>query len=87
MPSHYSPLGPLKPHESTRAAAAPPETSARWRTNLARGAEARAYEATENDHVSRVLAFMVQSNLEEFKKNNPDFPVRLRYTYRTIVVC
>ncbi|KAH9951056.1 Sec1-like protein [Amylocystis lapponica] len=33
----------------------PPLGSSRWRTNLARGNEARAYESADNDYVSRLL--------------------------------
>ncbi|KAG6821215.1 hypothetical protein H0H93_004037 [Arthromyces matolae] len=72
MPSHHAPLGSLKPHASTRPPP-PPETSARWRTNLARGAEARAYEAVDSDHATKLLAFFVQSSLEEHKRQNPEF--------------
>ncbi|KAF5361824.1 hypothetical protein D9756_002266 [Leucocoprinus leucothites] len=72
MPTNHEPLGPLKPHKSMRQPP-PPENSARWRTNLARGSEARAYEAIESEFVTKVLAFMVQSNLDEHKKANPDF--------------
>ncbi|KAG6897816.1 hypothetical protein C0992_010620 [Termitomyces sp. T32_za158] len=72
VPSHHPPLGALKPHASTRPPP-PPETSSRWRTNLARGGEARAYEAVENDHATKILAFFVQNALEEYKKQNPDF--------------
>ncbi|KAI0686679.1 Sec1-like protein [Cytidiella melzeri] len=71
-PTH-PPLGPLKPHASTRPAP-PPEGSSRWRTNLARGNEARAYESVEGDHLSKLLAFMVQQGLDEYKRANPDFP-------------
>ncbi|KNZ74611.1 Protein transport protein sec1, partial [Termitomyces sp. J132] len=74
MPSHHPPLGSLKPHASTRPPP-PPEASSRWRTNLARGAEARAYEAVESDHATKLLAFFVQDALEEHKKQNPDFGV------------
>ncbi|KAH9851922.1 Sec1-like protein [Lenzites betulinus] len=72
-PSHHQPLGPLKPHASTRPPP-PAETNSRWRTNLARGTEARAYESTVGDYVAKVLAFMVQQLLDEHKKANPDFP-------------
>ncbi len=75
VPVNYLPLGPLKPHASMRPPP-PPHNSARWRTNLARGSDARAYEAVETEFVTRVLAFMVQSNLDEHKKANPDFGVR-----------
>ena len=74
---NHPPLGPLKPSAQTRPPPPPQEGSARWRTNLARGAEARAYEAVETDYVSKVLAFMVQSNLDEYKKTNPDFAVQV----------
>ncbi|KAF7296537.1 hypothetical protein HMN09_01060700 [Mycena chlorophos] len=73
VPPYHAPLGALKPHSSTRGAPPPPESSSRWRTNLARGAEARAYEAADGDHLSKILAFYVQGALEEYKKANPDF--------------
>ncbi|KAF8967661.1 Sec1-like snare protein [Flammula alnicola] len=72
MPSTHLPLGPLKPVAQNRPPP-PPEGSSRWRTNLARGAEARAYESVETDFVTKLLAFMVQRNLEEYKKLNPEF--------------
>jgi len=74
MPTNHLPLGGLKPSASTRPPP-PPETGVRWRTNLARGSEARAYEAVESDHATKLLAFMIQQALDEHKKNNPDFPV------------
>jgi syntaxin-binding protein 1 len=74
MPSTHLPLGPLKPVAQNRPPP-PPEGSSRWRTNLARGADARAYESVETDFVTKLLAFMVQSGLEEYKKANPDFGV------------
>ncbi|KAF8202229.1 Sec1-like snare protein [Pholiota molesta] len=83
MPSTHLPLGPLKPVAQNRPPP-PPEGSSRWRTNLARGADARAYESVETDFVTKLLAFMVQSGLEEYKKANPDFgkvdPARPRAT-------
>jgi syntaxin-binding protein 1 len=76
VPAHHGPLGALRPHESTRAVARPPENSLRWRTNLARGDQSRQYEAAEAEVLSRVLAFEVQAALDEYKRANPDFPVR-----------
>ncbi|KAI0339658.1 Sec1-like protein [Trametopsis cervina] len=73
VPPHHPPLGPLKPHASTRPPP-PSEGSSRWRTNLARGNEARAFESVEGDHLSKLLAFMVQQGLDEYKRSNPDFP-------------
>jgi syntaxin-binding protein 1 len=78
VPAHHGPLGALRPHENTRAAPRPPENSLRWRTNLARGEHARQYEAAEAEVLSRVIAFEVQAALDEYKRANPDFPVRLR---------
>jgi len=77
VPAHHGPLGALRPHESTREVARPPENSLRWRTNLARGDQARQYEAAEAEVLSRVLAFEVQAALDEYKRANPDFPVRV----------
>ncbi|KAG9312992.1 Sec1-like protein [Chiua virens] len=73
LPSHHLPLGPLQPHSQTRAPP-PSEGSNRWRTDLARGDAARAYEAADTEFVTRLLAFMVQRNLDEHKRTNPDFP-------------
>ncbi|KAI0091472.1 Sec1-like protein [Irpex rosettiformis] len=72
VPQH-PPLGALKPHATTRPPP-PPEGSSRWRTNLARGNEARAYESVEGDHLTKLLAFMVQQGLDEYKRANPEFP-------------
>lgn len=85
LPTHHAPLGAFKPHASTRAPP-PPENSGRWRTQLARGAEARAYENADTDFVSKVLAFMVQRDLDEYKKANPDFPVREAFLPNTRLV-
>ena len=74
VPTNHPPLGALKPHLETRPPP-PPEASTRWRTNLARGSEARAFESVEGDHATRLLASMVQRTLEDYKKANPDFAV------------
>jgi len=74
MPANHGPLGVLKPSEAFQGPP-PPESSARWRTNLARGGEARAYEAVESDHATKLLAFMVQQTLDEYKAGNRDFGV------------
>lgn len=75
MPSHHLPLGPLKPNDQTRAAPPPPEAASRWRTNLARGAQSRAYEDADTEFASKLLAFHVQERLDEHKKQNADWPV------------
>jgi len=71
-PLNHGPLGSLKPNEPTQAQP-PLESGPRWRTNLARGSEARAQEAVGNDHATKLLAFMVQQALDEHKANNRDF--------------
>ena len=75
MPSHHEPLGALKPNEHTRAAPPPTDAASRWRTNLARGAQARAFEEADTDFCTKLLAFQVQGLLDEHKKQNPTFPV------------
>jgi syntaxin-binding protein 1 len=75
-PADHGPLGALRPHESTRAAPRQPENSLRWRTNLARGEQARQQEAADAEVLSRVLAFEIQETLDEYKRANPEFPVR-----------
>ncbi|KAK7048040.1 Sec1-like protein [Favolaschia claudopus] len=72
VPPYHPPLGALKPHDSTRPPP-PSEASSRWRTNLARGSEARAYESVEGDFCTKILAHFVQNALDEYKKSNPDF--------------
>ncbi|KZS94659.1 Sec1-like snare protein [Sistotremastrum niveocremeum HHB9708] len=69
LPSHRSPLGPLAVTQAPKA----PETNTRWRTNLARGLESRTEEEAANSHLTKLLAFMVQRDLDEYKKLNPDF--------------
>jgi len=84
MPAHHLPLGPLKPTAQNRPPP-PPEGASRWRTNLARGSEARAYESVESDFVTKLLAFMVQGYLEEHKKVNPEFGVRIIFGFSLTV--
>jgi syntaxin-binding protein 1 len=83
VPANHGPLGALRPHESTRpvAARAQPENSLRWRTNLARGESARQHDAAEAEVLSRVLAFEIQTTLDEYKRANPDFPVRAPFFF------
>jgi syntaxin-binding protein 1 len=76
-PADHGPLGALRPHESTRAAPPrQPDNSLRWRTNLARGEQVRQQEAADAEVLSRVLAFEIQETLDEYKRANPEFPVR-----------
>lgn len=72
LPQAHQPLGPFKPHTSTRAAPPAPNNT-RWRTNLARGSDSRAWEEAESEYVTKILAFLVQRNLDDHKKANPEF--------------
>ncbi|TFK51842.1 Sec1-like protein [Heliocybe sulcata] len=85
MPSHHPPLGALKPHAETRPAP-PPEAAGRWRTQLARGTEARAYEAVETDYLAKLLAFGVQDTLDEHRRNNSDFPKKSERGRATLII-
>ncbi|KAJ7638250.1 Sec1-like snare protein [Roridomyces roridus] len=85
VPPNHTPLGALKPHPSTRPPP-PQESSGRWRTNLARGSEARAYESVEGDYATKILAFFVQNNLDNYKKANPDFATTTERPRGTLVI-
>ncbi|TFL01947.1 Sec1-like protein [Pterulicium gracile] len=85
VPSNHPPLGALKPHETTRPPP-PEEGSGRWRTNLARGSEARAHESVEGDYLTKVLAFMTQKQLDEHKKQNPDFGKQATRERGTLII-
>ncbi|KAH9975721.1 ras opposite [Lactifluus volemus] len=86
VPAHHGPLGALRPRDSTRDVPRPPENSLRWRTNLARGEQARQYEAAEAEVLSRVLAFEVQAALDEYKRANPEFPKQDRARQRATLI-
>ncbi|EPQ56577.1 Sec1-like snare protein [Gloeophyllum trabeum ATCC 11539] len=85
MPPHHPPLGALKPHVDTRPPP-PPEAAGRWRTQLARGSEARAYESVETDFLTKLLAFSVQDALDEYKRNNSDFPKKSERGRATLII-
>lgn len=74
QPQHHPPLGPFTPAQ-TMLPPPPQEGSGRWRTNLARGVQAREYEFAESESVCRVLARLVQAALDDHQRMNPEFPV------------
>ena len=76
MPSYHKPLGPFMPPPESRAPTA--EAGHRWRTTLARGDAGRAEAEADNAHITKILAHMVQQELDEYKKATPDFPVSIR---------
>jgi len=79
-PPHHKPLGPFAPPPESRPP--PSEGSGRWRTTLARGDTARAETEAESSYPTKVLAWMVQQELDEYKKATPEFPVCLFLLYR-----
>ncbi|KAF8519040.1 Sec1-like protein [Hysterangium stoloniferum] len=73
VPSHHKPLGPFSPPPESRAP--PPEGgSGRWRTTLARGDAGRVEAEADSLYLPKVLARMVQEELDEYKKATPEFP-------------
>ena len=76
FPPHHKPLGPFSPPPESRVP--PAEGSGRWRTTLARGDAGRAEAEADNAHLTKILAQMVQKELDEYKKATPDFPVSTR---------
>ncbi|KAF8587822.1 Sec1-like snare protein [Ramaria rubella] len=72
LPSHQKPLGPFNLPPESRVP--PTEGSGRWRTNLARGDAARAEADADSTYLTKILAHMVQEELDEYKKATPDFP-------------
>jgi syntaxin-binding protein 1 len=75
LPPHHKPLGPFTPPPESRAPTA--EGSYRWRTTLARGDVGRAEADADSAHLTKILAYMVQQELDEYKKATPDFPVSI----------
>ncbi|KDQ12984.1 hypothetical protein BOTBODRAFT_133850 [Botryobasidium botryosum FD-172 SS1] len=65
-PSHHGPLGPL----AIAKAPARAEGSGRWSSSASRDAPAEG----GGDHLSKLLAFMVQQELDDYCKSNPEFP-------------
>lgn len=72
LPSHHKPLGPFAPPPESQA---PPDVSSRWRTTLARGDVGRAESEANSAHPTKLLAYMVQQELDDYKKATSDFPV------------
>ncbi|KZT51928.1 Sec1-like protein [Calocera cornea HHB12733] len=67
QPATHGGLGPLKPPEPVQTE---PAGSSRWKA----ARQAQAQPETNDDHISKRLAFMVQDALDEYRRANPDFP-------------
>ncbi|OCF34392.1 syntaxin-binding protein 1 [Kwoniella heveanensis BCC8398] len=72
QPHHHAPLGPLAQQAAQAAPVQQPQTqSLRWRSAM--GGGSRTPEIV-GDHLSKKIAFQVQSDLDEYLQNNPEFP-------------
>jgi len=60
-----SALGPL----ALPKRAEPEQQSSRWKSALGRGGD-----EPEEDNISKILAMMVQDELDDYRKGNPDYP-------------
>ncbi|WVQ84830.1 hypothetical protein IAT38_006987 [Cryptococcus sp. DSM 104549] len=75
QPGHHQPLGPLARAAAEAAASQPAQSapqSLRWRSAMG-GSSSRSPEVV-GDHLSKKIAFQVQSDLDEYMTNNPEFP-------------
>ncbi|BEI82705.1 hypothetical protein CcaverHIS002_0305730 [Cutaneotrichosporon cavernicola] len=75
QPHHHAPLGPLSERgvQSSRVAPIEPEQnqSLRWRSALG---SRSSQKAPVGDYLSKKIAEQVQSDLDEYMTNNPEFP-------------
>jgi syntaxin-binding protein 1 len=71
LPSHHPAVGPLSGPDRNSQPVHQQESSGRWRAAL--GVTNKADYSGE-DHLPRVLAYMVQQELDGYKKANPNWP-------------
>jgi syntaxin-binding protein 1 len=76
QPHHHAPLGPLSERGVQSSRIAPPEpeqnpSSLRWRSALG---SRSSHKPPVGDYLSKKLAVQVQSDLDEYMANNPEFP-------------
>ncbi|KAG8767035.1 vacuolar sorting protein VPS33/slp1 [Ceratobasidium sp. 428] len=74
VPSHHPPLGPLANPPEPVAVTAQAEGSSRWRSAMATNMRSTATTAEDDEHVSKRLAYLVQRELDEYRKANHEFP-------------
>ncbi|PVG04916.1 Sec1-like protein [Serendipita vermifera] len=69
LPSHHPAVGPLSvPH---RPGLSPTESSSGWRDALRVGSRV---DTSDEDHLCKILAFMVQEELDMYRRVNPNWP-------------
>lgn len=71
LPSHHPAVGPLSGPDPNSQQLQQQEGSGRWRAALGVG---NKVDYSGEDHLPRVLAYMVQQELDEYKKTNPNWP-------------
>ncbi|CAK9783281.1 Sec1-like protein [Cutaneotrichosporon oleaginosum] len=76
QPHHHAPLGPLSERGVQSSRAPPPEpdqnpSSLRWRSALG---SRSSHKPPVGDYLSKKIAVQVQSDLDEYMTNNPEFP-------------
>lgn len=79
IPSHHPPLGPLASPPEAAAAPAQPEGSSRWRSAMTTNIRSSSTTSENEEHISKRLAYLVQRELDEYRKSNHDFPVCLYF--------
>lgn len=68
LPSHHPAVGPLA---GSSKSTAPQEGSGRWREALGVGPKV---DTSNEDHLSKLLAFCVQEELDAYSRANPGWP-------------
>lgn len=75
LPSHHPPLGPLANPPEAAPVPTQAEGSSRWRSAMATNIRSSSGTSENDEHISKRLAYLVQQELDEYRKANHDFPV------------
>jgi syntaxin-binding protein 1 len=83
LPSHHAAVGPLsgpdRNSQQQQQQQQQQEGSGRWRAALG---VSNKVDYSGEDHLPRVLAYMVQQELDEYKRANPSWPEQQQGTAR-----
>lgn len=71
LPYHQPAVGPLSVPHHGKAGSPTEATGGRWREALGVGSR---IDTSNDDHLCKVLAFMVQEELDMYQKVNPTWP-------------
>ncbi|KAF8605962.1 Sec1-like snare protein [Ceratobasidium sp. AG-I] len=74
LPSHHPPLGPLANPPEAAPVPTQAEGSSRWRSAMATNMRSSSGTSENDEHISKRLAYLVQQELDEYRKANHDFP-------------